>query len=179
MARLPDPLDDLGPEARRVYDKISARRGAIRGPFAPLMHHPPLAERIADLGEFLRFGSTLPGDVRELAILIVARAVAQPFEWFAHEPIARREGLPDDVIARVRASQDLSALAPRYARAARAVQHVLAFESIPQPLQDGVRAEFGLSGLIELVGLVGHYRLIAGVLFAFEVPLPEGTPRPF
>lgn len=179
MARLPDPLDTLTPEARRVYDKISARRGAIRGPFAPLMHHPALAERVADLGEFLRFDSTLPGDVRELAILIVARAVRQPFEWFAHEPIARREGLPEDVIARVRGGQDLGALVPRYARPARVVQHVLAFESLPPALQDEVREEFGVAGLIELVALVGHYRLIAGVLFAFDVPLPEGTPSPF
>lgn len=179
MARLPDPLDTLSAEAKRVYDKISARRGAIRGPFAPLMHHPALAERVADLGEFLRFDSTLPGDVRELAILIVARTVGQPYEWFAHEPIARREGLPEDVIARVRSRQDLAGLPPRYSRAARVVQHVLAFESVPQALQDEVRGEFELTGLIELVALVGHYRLIAGVLFAFAVPLPEGTPRPF
>jgi len=27
--------------------------------------------------------------------------------------------------------------------------------------------------------LPGHYRLIAGVLFAFDTPLPEGEPAPF
>src|SRR5262247_3047813 len=74
MARLPDPLDTLTPEAKRVYDKITAKRGAVRGPFASLMCHPALAECVGDLGEFLRFGGTLPGDVRELAILITARS---------------------------------------------------------------------------------------------------------
>jgi hypothetical protein len=39
------------------------------------MHHRALAEKVGDLGEFLRFGGTLPGDVRELAILITARSV--------------------------------------------------------------------------------------------------------
>jgi len=179
MARLPDPLDTLTPEAKRVYDKITAKRGAVRGPFASLMHHPALAERVGDLGEFLRFGGTLPGDIRELAILITARSVNQAYEWVAHARIARKEGLADDVIERVRTRGDLAALPPRYARPARVVQHVLAFESIPQGLQAEVQRELGITGLMELVALAGQYRLIAGVLFAFDTPLPEGEPAPF
>jgi 4-carboxymuconolactone decarboxylase len=179
MARLPDPLDSLTPEARRVYDKIVAKRGAIRGPYAPLMHHPPLAERVGDLGEYLRFDSTLPGDVRELAILITARALKQPFEWYAHAPVAQKAGLPDDALERIRAGGDLGALPPRYARAARVVTHVLARESLPADLQATVMSEFGAGGLMELVVLAGYYQMIAGVLFAFDVPLPDGVPPAF
>ena len=179
MARLPDPLDTLGPEARRVYDRIAAKRGAIRGPYAPLMHHPALAERVGALGEYLRFDSTLPGDVRELAILLTARAVSQPFEWVAHVPLARQAGLSDDVIERVRTRGDLATLPPRYAGPARVVRHVLDFEPLPRGLQDAVQAELGVAGLLELVALPGHYRLIAGILFAFDVPLPEGEQAPF
>jgi 4-carboxymuconolactone decarboxylase len=179
MARLPDPLDSLSPAAQQVYDKIARKRGKLRGPYAPLMHHPPLAERVADLGALLRFEATLPADVRELAILISARAVSQPYEWIMHEPLARGAGLPDEVIERVRQRGDLATLPPRYARAARVVQHVLVFEPLPQPLQDEVQADLGLPGLLELVVLAGFYRLIAGVLDAFEVPLPEGERAPF
>jgi 4-carboxymuconolactone decarboxylase len=179
MAGLPDPFDALTAEGKRVYDKIAAKRGAIRGPFAALMHHPALAERVGDLGEFLRFGSTLPGDIREMAILIAARSVSQAYEWVAHAGIASREGLPDDVIERVRTRGDLAALPPRLARPARVMQHVLAFESIPQTLQDEIVRELGVPGLIELVVVAGHYRLIAGVLFAFDTPLPEGERAPF
>jgi 4-carboxymuconolactone decarboxylase len=39
--------------------------------------------------------------------------------------------------------------------------------------------ELGVPGLIELVVIAGHYRLIAGVLFAFDTPLPEGERAPF
>jgi 4-carboxymuconolactone decarboxylase len=179
LARLPDPLDGLRGEAKRVYDKISAKRGAVRGPFASLMHHPALAERVGDLGEYLRFGGTLPGDIRELAVLITARSVNQSYEWVAHEHIARAEGVPGDVIERVRTRGDLTALPPRYARPARVVQHVLAYESIPAALQDEVQRELGTTGLMELVALAGHYRLIAGVLFAFETLLPDGERPPF
>jgi 4-carboxymuconolactone decarboxylase len=179
MARLSDPIDSLPPEAKRVYEKIAAKRGAVRGPFASLMHDPELAERVGDLGEYLRFGGSLPGDVRELAVLVTARALDQPYEWVAHAKIARAEKLPEEVIELVRTRGDLGALPPRLARPARVVQHVLALESIPRGLQDEVEAELGLGGLMELVVLVGHYRLIAGVLFAFDTPLPDGATPPF
>ena len=106
MAGLPDRFDAPMPKGKRVYDKIAAKRGAIRGPFAALMHHPALAERVGDLGEFLCFGSILPGHVRVMAILIAARSVSQAYEWFAHAKIASREGLGDDVIERVRTRGD-------------------------------------------------------------------------
>ncbi len=35
----------------------------------------------------------------------------------------------------------------------------------------------GRQGLVELVGLVGYYTLVAMTLNAFEVPAPEGAPR--
>ena len=143
MARLPDPLDGLSGEAKEVYDKISAKRGAVRDPFASLMHHPALAARVGDLGEYLRFGGTLPGDIRELVVLITARSVNQSYEWVAHERIARAEGLPGDVVERVRTRGDLTALPPRYARPARVVQHALAYESIPAALQDECSASWG------------------------------------
>src|SRR5881396_842061 len=144
MAKLPDPLDSLSPDAKRIYDKIAAKRGAIRGPFASLMHHPVLAEKVGDLGEYLRFGGTLPGDIRELAILITARSVNQAYEWVAHAKIAKTEKLPDDVIERVRTKGDLASLPARYAGPAKVVQHVLAYQSIPQALQDKVQAELGV-----------------------------------
>ena len=38
-------------------------------------------------------------------------------------------------------------------------------------------ATLGRQGLVELVGLVGYYTLVAMTLNAFEVPAPEGAPR--
>src|ERR1041384_7595144 len=145
MAKLPDPLSTLTPDAKAVYDKITAKRGPMRGgPYASLMHDPALAEKVGDLGEYLRFGGTLPGDIRELAILITARSVSQAYEWIAHARIARKEGVAGDVSERVRARGDRAALPPRYARPARVVQHVLAYESIPQGLQAEVERELGI-----------------------------------
>lgn len=158
---------------------VGAPRGALRGPYAPLMHHPPLAERLGDLGEFLRFDAMLPPDIRELAILITARHAGQAYEWVAHAPIGLKAGLPADVIERVRTRGDLATLPPRYARAARIVQHALAFEPLPQGLHDEVGRELGVAGVLEIVVLAGYYRTIGGALSAFEVPLPPDARAPF
>ena len=56
---------------------------------------------------------------------------------------------------------------------------MLAYESIPAALQAEVQKELGVTGLMELVVLAGQYRMIAGVLFAFDTPLPEGERAPF
>ena len=55
---------------------------------------------------------------------------------------------------------------------------------LPDPLSnlspDARRVyDLGMPGLIELVTLAGQCRLIAGVPFAFDSPLPEATPPPF
>src|SRR2546428_9262650 len=157
MHEVRDRLKPLTREAKAVYDKLTARRAQMRGgPFASLMHHPPLAEKVGDLGEYLRFGGTLPGDIRELAILITARSVNQAYEWVAHARIAKTEKLPDDVIERVRTKGDLATLPARYAGPAKVVQHVLAYQSIPQALQDKAQAELGVTGIMELVTLAGQ-----------------------
>ena len=96
-----------------------------------------------------------------------------------HAPVALKEGLPADIIEHIRTRADLSKLPARYVRAARVVQSVLARESLPQTIQDETEQEIGITGLIELVVLTGYYQTIAAVLFAFDVPLPAGTPAPF
>ena len=93
--------------------------------------------------------------------------------------MARKEGLAEEIIEGVRTRGDLSTLPARFARPARVVQHVLAYESIPAALQTEVQRELGVAGLMELVVLAGQYRMIAGVLFAFDTPIPEGERAPF
>ena len=55
------------------------------------------------LGETVRFESALPPQLRELAILIVAAKWKAQYEWWAHERIARQEGLDERIIESVKA----------------------------------------------------------------------------
>ncbi len=81
----------------------SGPRGGVRGPFLALLHNPELARRLQEVGEYLRFQTGLPDRLVELVILVTARHYACQFEWYAHERLARKAGLPDPVIAAIAA----------------------------------------------------------------------------
>ena len=172
MARLPNPTSQLDPEARRLYDAMAAKRGRIDGMYATMFHHPALVEHVSNLGTYLRFGATLPGDIRELTILIVSRRLAVPYEWIKHIGPAQAAGLSDAVIAAVREEKDLSTFSPLYPKILSLVSTVLAEQNLPPDLQTELETALGIKGVLELVILVGFYRMIAAFIQAFDVPLP-------
>src|SRR5215813_11887532 len=125
MSHLPDPTGHLTPEARRVYEQIVGPRGHdYPGLFRALMLYPELARRFADLGTLLRFDGVLRADVRELAILTVARELRIAYEWETHQENAGRAGLSATLIADVLAGHDLSA-DPLYAKVQALARHFL------------------------------------------------------
>ena len=117
--------------------------------------------------------------MRELLILWVARELGAAYEWVKHEPLARKAGVSPAMIEAIRTHQEPTGLEDLQQAALAAAQCVLYRRSIPQVVQDELAAALGLPGVVELVVLCGFYEMIAGVLFAFDVPLPEGAPDPF
>jgi 4-carboxymuconolactone decarboxylase len=179
MARLPDPTAALTPEAQELYDRLAARRGRIDGMYRSLLNYPELTRQVSELGTYLRFGGVLPAALRELAILWVARRLGAAYEWVKHLEPARQAGVSEAIIEAIRTGKELQShdqLQPEVLTVARCV---LEQRSIPPEVQDALTVRIGLPGVIELVVLVGFYQMIAGVIFAFDVPLPEGATPPF
>src|SRR5690349_6504842 len=75
-------LDDAQREAAQAL--IEGPRKGVYGPFLPLLRSPALLDRVAKLGEYLRFDSVLDARIRELAICVAARHVSNQFEWVMH-----------------------------------------------------------------------------------------------
>ena len=95
MSRIPElERYRLSPEQTKVYDAILASRGSLHGPFRVWLHSPELAQRAQQLGEHVRFRTTLPDRIRELAILVTARFWDAQIEWSIHEPEGREAGRP-------------------------------------------------------------------------------------
>lgn len=181
MARVPMPdRDSLSPEGREVFDRLTASRGHIDGMYRTLLNHPILAGYVSDLGTYFRFRSrVLPDALRELVILWSARHCHAAYEWVKHEPVARQAGVPDAAIEAIRQGLRPKGLSPVWDAALDAAEAALALESLPRTTQGCLLEAYGIEGLIELVVLSGFYRLIASVLSAFDVPLPEGAGRSF
>uniref|UniRef100_I2Q467 Carboxymuconolactone decarboxylase-like domain-containing protein n=1 Tax=Desulfovibrio sp. U5L TaxID=596152 RepID=I2Q467_9BACT len=176
---MPDP-DNLPPDAHALYDRLAAKRGHIDGMYRTLLNHPALTAQVSGLGTFFRFGeSVLPADLRELVILWTARRLGAAYEWTKHEPEARQTGLGEAAIEAIRRGERPGTLSRLEKAALAAADAALAPASLDPAHQTILEEALGRQGLLEIVVLAGFYRMIAGVIFAFDVPLPEGTPPPF
>jgi 4-carboxymuconolactone decarboxylase len=175
---------EIAPEAmtdaqRRVYDLIVAgRRGQVRGPFSVLIRAPEVCEHAAKLGEHLRWGSSLPPRLSELAILLTARFWRAQYEWHAHAPLAEKAGVAPEAIEAMRRGE-----APSLAADEALVYRIASELQKTQRLSDASFNEatraLGEKGLIEVIAIIGYYTLIGLTLNAFAVPLPAGATAPF
>jgi 4-carboxymuconolactone decarboxylase len=165
---------------RRVHDAIAAGpRGVVEGPLRVWLRSPNFADRAQALGAFCRFGSSLPPQVSELAILVTAAFWRAPFEWYAHAPLALKAGFDPQVVEAIR-----TGTTPHLPREDQATAYALAREltethRVSDETYDRAVAALGLPAVVELVGLLGYYTLIAMTINAFEVPLPPGASDPF
>src|SRR5262250_535037 len=139
---------------RRVHDLIIAgRRGRFGGPFQLLIRAPEICEHAAKLGEHLRWGTSLPARLSELAICITAKFWRAQYEWYAHAPLAVEAGVPAAAIEAIRTGN-----APHFTATDEALVHKICTEIIKtQRVSDASFAEvtgaLGEQGLIELVSL--------------------------
>src|SRR3546814_20626778 len=81
---------------------MSGPRGRVRGPLAVWLHRPGLAEPAQALGQYCRYDSSLDPALSELAILTMAALWRAEFEWWAHYPIAIKEGISPSVAESIR-----------------------------------------------------------------------------
>ncbi len=180
VARLsPVPIEQMTEAQRRVAEKIaSGPRGRAGGPFPALLRNPELASRAAHFGELLRFGTSLPPRLSEMAILITARAWKAQYEWFAHAPLARKGGLSDAIIEAIRIGAK-----PQGMQADEAALHAFCSElHSAHEVSDATYAAaldvFGEQALVEIIAISGYYVMVSMVLNTAQVPLPEGEPLP-
>jgi 4-carboxymuconolactone decarboxylase len=171
--------EQMTPVQREVAAEISAGpRGEVRGPFIPLIHHPELARRLQALGEQLRWKSTLPAQLVELAVLITARRWTCQHEWFMHEKLARTAGLDPRVIDSVSRNERPANLSPEQAAVHAFCSDLHASGRASDSAFESVRARFGHEGALELIALCGYYSLMAMVLNTAGMPLADNAPPP-
>lgn len=171
--RLPtlDPAK-LTAEQKAIHDAIAAGpRGKVQGPLAVWLHSPGLADNAQRLGAFCRFGTSLEPRLSELAILVTGRVWSAQFEWAVHKPIALRAGLSEAVVEAIRSRRT-----PPFERDDERVVHDFARalhvdRKVPQALYDEAVAVLGVTGVVDLVGILGYYTLISMTINAFNVPL--------
>src|SRR5919106_3309668 len=112
MARIP-PVnrERIKEELRPIFDEVAAGPGGVgTGPMSVLKNSPELARRATPLFSYVRNESTVPKKLRELAMLITARAMDCPYIWNAHAAFGRQEGLSDALVDALRDNKPLPSM---------------------------------------------------------------------
>jgi 4-carboxymuconolactone decarboxylase len=181
MPRIPlFPTDTMDDAQRAVHDRIvSGPRGRIQGPLRAALHNPELADRWQALGALLRYGTSLPPRLSELAILVTGRACNSPFEWYAHRTEGEKAGLETPVLEALLAQAEPPGLSEDDALVWRYAVELNRDNSVSDATYAAALARFGSRALVELTALVGYYTMVAMTLNCHEVPLPEGVAPAF
>lgn len=174
MARLHFDPEQLDAQDKTIYDAMVAQRrnqGApFGGPYAALMNHPALCQKIEALGYYLKFQGHLPRAVYQFIVLAVARETKTDFEWYDHIDHALAAGVPQAVIEALKTHgvREIDFPAP-YHSAAQVLQASLTWQNIPDRVQADAVAEYGLPGFIEIVVLSGFYQMFSAINKGFDV----------
>lgn len=181
MPRIPlvDPLN-LTSEQRKIYDAVVAGpRGKVQGPLLAALHRPELADKWQQLGELLRYRTSLPPAISEIAILVTAERQRCELEWYLHARFALEAGVHADCIADIMAGR-------RPLVGGVEAQDVYDFSAELHDLRrvsaatyDKILKRWGVVGVVELTALIGYYTMVAMTLNAHEFQAPDQTARPF
>jgi 4-carboxymuconolactone decarboxylase len=175
--RIPDPsLGEMTAAQRKVAEQAaSGKRGHLPAPLRAWLHSPEFGDRAQRLGEFLRYDTTLPPALSELAILVTARFWTAHYEWYAHKREALKAGIAPSIIDAI-ATRATPVFDDTRAAAVHAyASALLASGRVGDALHAKAAREIGTTGVVELVGIIGYYSLVAMTLNAFEIDLPEGV----
>jgi 4-carboxymuconolactone decarboxylase len=179
--RFPDLKPDQMTDAqKRVYESIAGGpRGGVRGPFNALLRSPELASRVQKLGEYLRFETSLPARLNELAILVNARFWGSKYEWYAHRPLAIKAGLAETIADEVANNRRPATLQPDEAVVYDFCTALHTGHAVDDAVFSRAVAMLGERGVMDLIGVSGYYTLVSMVLNTAEIPLPPGAKSPW
>ena len=173
----PIPEDRMTAAQKAAVEEFRRARGTTRfgGPFVPLLRSPELLSRARNVGDYVRFDSVLPPRLSEFVILMTARHWTQNYEWAAHAPIAERKGLDPKVIAAIADGRRPATLADDEAVLYGFCTELLRTRGVSDPTYARMVAAFDEIGVIDTIGIVGYYSLLAMVMNTARTPLRDGA----
>jgi len=167
-------------EQKKVANAIqSGPRGAgLRGPFNALLRSPELCDLVQRVGAYVRYSSSIPGRLNEMAIIMAGRKWTAQYEFYAHRKLAIEAGLRAEICDAIAAGTRPSAMQDDEAAVYDFCTELLASGQVSDANFKRIADGFGERGVIDLIGAVGYYSLVSMVLNVDGVPLPAGETPP-
>jgi 4-carboxymuconolactone decarboxylase len=178
--RFPQPaMEQLSAEQQAVAAEVLKQSSAgLGGPYGMLIKSPELLKRYLMMTEYLRQKTSLPRRLNEMAILLEARLWDAQYEWWAHEPLARKAGLSEAIISDIREGKRPGAMQPDEAVVYDVVTELLNKRQLSDDSFARAKQILGEQQVIDLVAVAGFYVMVSTVIIAGRVAIPNGGPPP-
>ena len=164
----------LDAEGQRVYDLVvgTGRTTPLLGPGGISLYSPGVAEPMHHLNTYLRQSGVVGPALTEVAILVAAWEIEQAYEWSAHEPAARRFGVPDAVIDAIKFDRDVAGLPAKESTIIRFGREILREHQLSSATWAEAVAHFGNQGALEIAAVMGDYVMAGIMLHAVDQRMP-------
>jgi 4-carboxymuconolactone decarboxylase len=173
--------EDLDQVGKQLYDDTAGNArllAGFQGPAGIHLHSPQSGELARRLNTYLRFETALGARTIELAILVTARELDSQFEWAAHEPVALRAGVSQELVEIVRRRQPVVGLSDPDATVIQLGRESLGSRRVTSATYARALKIWGPKNLVDLATLIGEYTATAVLLTTFDQQLPVGQRSP-
>src|SRR6195256_3352289 len=178
---LPMKAEQLNPEQKKWADLISAPpRNArfVNPPYRAYIYNPDLANRLTAMSEYLRWNTSLPPRLSELAILITARQWTAQYEWFAHYPLALKAGLDPKVAGDIALGKRPDNMKDDEAALYDLATALYRDRKVTDPVYKAALDKFGERGIMDIIGTIGYYDLVSMTLITMQAGPPNDSVKP-
>jgi 4-carboxymuconolactone decarboxylase len=168
--------DEMTPEQKTMMEHLVAgeRRGA-GGPFNVLLRSPEMGDLVQQFGASMRFHSSLPRKLNEMAIIITARHWTAQYEWNAHRAAAAQAGLNEAIIQSIAAGKRPASMDADETIIYNFSTELLNKHEVSDAIFKVTKDKFGEKGVVDLIGVMGYYQLVSMLLNVDRYPLPSGA----
>jgi alkylhydroperoxidase family enzyme len=171
-----DPLGTVPEELAEALAKTLIRDGEALNIFRTLAHQPTLLKRFNLLGGAFIAHGLLPAREREIVILRVGWNCRSVYEFGQHTVLGRDVGLSDDEIASLATTRASGAWSADDEALIALADEICADDCASDATFTALRRRWSDAELVELVALVGFYRMVSGLLNTLGVQPEEGLP---
>ena len=172
-------MEQLDDTQKRVAERvIKVSSAGLGGPYAMLLRSPKLLERYLGMTDYLRFETSMPKHLNEMAILMEARLWDAQYEWWAHYPIALKAGLRKGIADAIRDGKKPADMKPDEQIVWDVVTELLRDRTLTDVTFARGKEILGEQQLIDLVAVTGFYVMVSTVIHAGRIGVPNGDPLP-
>ena len=175
----PKTMEQLNPEQKEAAEGVLKQSSAgLGGPYAMLLTNPELLKRYLMMTEYLRQKTSVPKRLNEMAILLEARIWDAQYEWWAHEPLAKKAGLSEAIINDIRDGKKPANMKPDEAIVYDFVTELLLTKKMSDATFARAKQILGEQQTVDLAAVTGFYVMVSAVVAAGRIGVPNNGPDP-